>query len=104
MPELTYSQAGETTHMLFAKGLYYGHKFTSWLREYGSTTRLTPSRKGRSVPKDAEKYGKAESQARFIAALRGGLSTPPTPLKGSKENAENPSRSRRSKSKRGKNK
>ncbi len=32
MPELTYSQAGETTHVVFAEGLNYGHKFTSALR------------------------------------------------------------------------
>jgi hypothetical protein len=31
--------------------------------------------------KTDEKYSKEESQKRFEAALRGGLNTPPTPLK-----------------------
>jgi len=33
------------------------------------------------MPKDSEKYSAKEAKRRFEAALRGGLNTPPKPLK-----------------------
>jgi hypothetical protein len=51
-----------------------------------------------SSPKDGEKYPASEAQRRFEAALRGGLSTPPKPLKSMTPKRKKAQRAKREKS------